>query len=87
METSAEAQQEEVAGTRTCSTSEEVEFEFELPVVDLSLLDGATSFEDRENAVKQMKHFFHTIGFVYLINHDISEELIQQAQMKAIAFF
>ena len=57
-----------------------------IPVVDLSkFVDG--SAEDRAAFVQELGRAFHEIGFVGVINHGISKELIDTFYAESKAFF
>jgi isopenicillin N synthase-like dioxygenase len=57
----------------------------EIPIIDLSMIDG--DFEARKNIASKFKAAAENIGFFYIKNHGISEELIEKALTSAQAFF
>ncbi|KAK9849278.1 hypothetical protein MYU51_014503 [Penicillium brevicompactum] len=59
--------------------------ENEIPVIDLSSIDG--TFEDRKSIAAQIKAAAENTGFFYIENHGIPEEVIQSALSQAQAFF
>ncbi|KAJ5287613.1 hypothetical protein N7478_003299 [Penicillium angulare] len=57
----------------------------EIPIIDLGTIDDG--FEARENIASKIKHAAENIGFFYIKNHGIDEELIERALASAQAFF
>lgn len=48
-----------------------------IPVVDFSLLTGTQ--QERGKALQQLDDAFATYGFIYLSNHDIPQDMIDDA--------
>ncbi|KAJ5094078.1 hypothetical protein N7456_009939 [Penicillium angulare] len=57
----------------------------EIPIIDLSTIDG--DFEARKNIASKIKSAAENIGFFYIKNHGIENELIERALESAQAFF
>ncbi len=58
----------------------------EIPIIDFSLFD-AGSIETKQIIVDQIYHACHDVGFMYLVNHGISADLVQQVFAESQTFF
>ncbi len=57
-----------------------------IPVIDLAKFKNGTP-QEREQFVKELGQAFHEVGFVGVVNHDISKSLIDDFYSEAKAFF
>jgi isopenicillin N synthase-like dioxygenase len=57
----------------------EAESNFNLPIVDFAKWQASTATEDRYEIGKKLADACHNVGFVYIINHSISPELLDEA--------
>ncbi len=57
-----------------------------IPVVDFKLLSAGTP-KERKNALKQLDEAFQTYGFIYLSNHSIGQEMVDEAMSWVVYFF
>lgn len=57
----------------------------EIPVIDLTGINSDGS--ERDRIVKDIKQASENIGFFYITNHGISNEVIDNARKAAITFF
>ncbi|EJT99990.1 oxidoreductase [Dacryopinax primogenitus] len=58
-----------------------------VPVIDFGLFLNATSPQQRKQVAEQVFHAFRTVGFVYLINHGIPVEMMDDAFAWSKRFF
>jgi hypothetical protein len=57
-----------------------------IPVIDFADF-GSLSFGQRRGTAQQLVDGFKTVGFVYLRNHGISEEVVQEAFKRVRRWF
>ncbi|KAI0130099.1 2OG-Fe(II) oxygenase superfamily protein [Xylariales sp. AK1849] len=57
----------------------------EIPLIDLANIDGDLS--QRENIAVEVRHAAEKLGFFYIKNHGIGEQVIKKAEAQALRFF
>ena len=53
--------------------------DFELPIVDFANWKASCTLEERFEIGKKLADACHNVGFVYIINHGVSPDLLQEA--------
>lgn len=53
--------------------------DFDLPIIDFANWNTSNASEERYSIGKKLADACHNVGFVYIINHGISPELLQEA--------
>ncbi|KAI9000849.1 Clavaminate synthase-like protein [Trametes punicea] len=72
-------------GCRTLATV--AEDTFRIPLIDFSKYLNASSTAEKEHTAHDIVRGFTEVGFIYLNNHGISHETVQQAFQKSAEFF
>lgn len=70
-----------ITATATATTTAD----FTLPILDFSLFQAGG--EAKQRFIDELRYTAHEIGFFYLKNHGISQDLIKEAQALGKAFF
>jgi len=51
----------------------------QIPIIDFSKWTGASTSEERLTVARKLSEACHNFGFVFIINHGISPELLEEA--------
>ncbi|EJF62419.1 Clavaminate synthase-like protein [Dichomitus squalens LYAD-421 SS1] len=60
---------------------------FRIPIIDFSKYRDAATAAEKERTAEEVVRGFTDVGFVYLSNHGIPQETVQQAFQKSAEFF
>ena len=58
-----------------------------LPVIDLTNWKGDSAVEEKYKIGKELADACHNVGFVYIVNHGISTELLEEAFVRSKQLF
>ncbi|MCG4260641.1 isopenicillin N synthase family oxygenase [Acetobacter senegalensis] len=58
----------------------------EIPVLDVSALRGTCTHDLRGVTIEKLRHTLETVGFIYLSNHGIDDELVERMRDAVVRF-
>lgn len=61
------------------SSLQQAETPISIPIIDFSKWTSSTSKQERISAAKELADACHNVGFVSIINHGVSPELLEEA--------
>ncbi|PIL37313.1 hypothetical protein GSI_01006 [Ganoderma sinense ZZ0214-1] len=70
-----------------CTFATVAEDAFRIPIIDFSKYRNASNAAEKEQTAKEVVRGFTDVGFIYLSNHGIPQETVQQVFQKSAEFF